>query len=67
MRNVRIKVRDKNIQAALKKFKNKVNDSGHLQELRDRKRYVKPSAVRRKQKMDAVREQKWEDERRENE
>ena len=43
------------INRALKKYKRKVNDSGHLLELRDRKNYTKPKTVRRKEKLDAIR------------
>jgi len=32
-------------------------DSGHLQELRERKEYTKPKTARRKQKLQAIREQ----------
>ena len=60
---VKIKVVKGNIQQALKKFKNKTMDSGHLQELRDRQQFLKPSVVKRKMKKDAVRKQKWDDER----
>jgi len=56
---VKVKVIKGNIQLALKKFKNKVMDSGHLQELREREQYLKPSVVNRKQKKDAIRVQKW--------
>jgi small subunit ribosomal protein S21 len=43
------------INRALKKYKRKVNDSGHLLELRDRKEFTKPKVARRKQKLDAIR------------
>jgi small subunit ribosomal protein S21 len=59
---VRVKVIKGNIQQALKKFKNKTMDSGHLQELRDRQQFLKPSVVKRKQKKDAIRAQRWSDE-----
>ena len=58
-----VKVIKGNIQQALKKFKNKTMDSGHLQELRERQQYLKPSIVKRKQKKDAVRKQQWDRER----
>ena len=60
-----VKVIKGNIQQALKKFKNKTMDSGHLQELRDRQQYLKPSVVKRKQKKDAIRKQQWDRERNE--
>jgi len=58
-----VKVIKGNIQQALKKFKNKTMDSGHLQELRDRQQFLKPSVVKRKQKKDAIRKQQWDRER----
>ena len=54
-----VKVIKGNIQQALKKFKNKTMDSGHLLELRERQQYLKPSVIKRKQKKDAIRAQKW--------
>ena len=52
---VKVEVRNGDIMRALKLFKRKTMDSGHLQELRDRKEYTKPTTVRRKQKQQAVR------------
>jgi small subunit ribosomal protein S21 len=46
---VTIEVRNGDIAKALKLFKKKVEDSGHLQELRERKEYKKPSVVKREQ------------------
>jgi len=60
---VSVKVIKGNIQQALKKFKNKTMDSGHLQELRERQQFLKPSVVKRKQKKDAIRKEKWDRER----
>jgi ribosomal protein S21 len=57
---VTVKVVKGNIQQALKKFKNKTMDSDHLNELRERKQFLKPSVVKRKQKKDAIRKQRWE-------
>ena len=64
---VAVKVIKGDINRALKKYKRKVNDSGHLMELRDRQQYTKPKTVRRKEKMDAIRRndrevlfEKWE-------
>lgn len=54
---VSVKVIKGDINRALKKYKRKVNDSGHLEELRERKTYTKPKTVRRKQKQQAIREQ----------
>ena len=60
---VAVKVIKGNIQQALKKFKNKTMDSGHLQELRDRQQFLKPSVVKRKLIKDAQRKQRWDMER----
>ena len=46
------KVINGNIEAALKFWKRQVKESNVLQELKDRKEFIKPSAVKRKQKMD---------------
>jgi small subunit ribosomal protein S21 len=43
-------VKDDNIERALRKFKKKVQDSGLLQELRDRETYEKPTALRKRKK-----------------
>ena len=47
-------VKDDNVDKALRKFKKKVQDSGLLQELRDRETYEKPT-TRRKRKKSAAR------------
>ena len=57
---VTVKVIKGDINRALKKFKRRVNDSGHLLELRERKYYTKPTTVRRKAKLQAIREQQKE-------
>jgi len=54
---VSVKVFKGDINRALKKFKRGVMDSAHLQELRERQTYTKPKTVRRKQKLQAIREQ----------
>ena len=54
---VTIKVRNGDINKALKMFKKKTFESGHLMELRERQTYTKPKTVRRKQKLDAIRRQ----------
>jgi len=54
---VSVQVRNGDINKALKIFKKRGFDSGHLQELRDRKEYTKPSVARRKQKQQAVRKE----------
>jgi small subunit ribosomal protein S21 len=48
---ISIKKRDgEDINSLLKRFKRKVENSGHLIELRERKYFVKPSMVKRIQK-----------------
>lgn len=54
----RTEVRSGNIEKALKEFKRKTMDIGHLQELRDRKEYTKPKTKRRKARLDAIRREK---------
>ena len=51
------KVVNGNIEAALRFFKRQVKDSNVLQEVRDRQEFIKPSAVRRKQKQQAIRKE----------
>jgi len=41
-------VRNDNVEQAMRKFKKKIQDSGLLQELRDREFYEKPTATRKK-------------------
>ena len=50
---VSVEVRNNDIAKALKLFKKRVEDSGHLQELRERKEYKKPSVFKR-EKMNKV-------------
>jgi len=45
-----VEVRNGNVDAALRKFKRKVQDSGILQELRDRQQYEKPTTKRKRKK-----------------
>lgn len=48
---ISIKKRDgEDINSLLKRFKRKVENSGHLQELKERRYFVKPSMVKRIQK-----------------
>ena len=49
------KVINGNNEAALKFWKRQVKESNVLQEVKDRKEFIKPSAIKRKQKMDAIR------------
>ena len=51
------KVINGNIEAALKFWKRQVKESNVLQEVKDRKEFITPSAVKRKQKMDAIRKE----------
>ena len=57
---VTVKVIKGDINRALKKYKRRVNDSGHLLELRERKYYTKPKTIRRAEKQKAIREQQKE-------
>lgn len=50
-----VKVQNNDINKVLKQFKKRVMDSGHIQEYRDRREYLKPSAVKRKAKQHAIR------------
>lgn len=50
-----VKVVNGNIEMALKTFKRKLKDSGKIEELKDRKEYIKPSAVKRRKMQQAVR------------
>ena len=59
-RLVTIKVRNGDINRALKKFKRAILDSGHLFELKERQEYTKPTTIRRKQKQKAIRNQQIE-------
>ena len=53
---VTIRVRKGDIGRALKLFKRLVKESDHIQELKKRKEYIKPTTKRRKQKQVAIRE-----------
>lgn len=60
--NIRIKVRKgEDIQRALKRYKNKYSEFGIREELMDRKTFTKPTTAKRKQKMDAIRNYKREE------
>jgi small subunit ribosomal protein S21 len=56
-KQVSVKVQKGNIQKALRLFKRKIEDSGHLQLLRENQTYTKPTTVRRREKQLAVRAQ----------
>lgn len=49
---VKVKVRDGNLSKALQIFKNKVNKSGHLLELKERQAYLKPSVIKHAKNQD---------------
>lgn len=55
---VSVIVKKGDINQALKVFKKKVETSGHLKELKERKEYLKPTTKRRLEKQKAVRENK---------
>ena len=55
----RTKVIKGDINRALKRFKSATIESGHLEELKDRKQYTKPTTKKRKMMKDAVRNLKW--------
>lgn len=60
--NFTVKVNKKlGIQKALKKFKSKFAEYEIREELMRRREYLKPSVVKRKQKMDAIRNYKREE------
>ena len=48
-----------NINKALKRFKNKVRSTKLIRSIRDNQYFEKPSQARRKQKMKAIRINKW--------
>lgn len=50
-----VKVVHNQIEPAIKLWKRRLKDSGKLEELKDRKEFIKPSAVKRKQKKEAIR------------
>ena len=47
MTGKKVIVHDGNVEKALRKFKKKVQDSGILQEVRQRQKYVKPTIKRK--------------------
>lgn len=54
-RGLVIEVHDGNVEKALRKLKKKVQESGILQELREREHYEKPTTARKKAKNAAKR------------
>lgn len=61
MSNIRIKVGKKPIEKALKQFKRKFAEYEIKEQLVERRRFTKPTTKRRKQKMDAIRNYKREE------
>lgn len=55
---VTVEVKDGNIEGALRVFKKKVFNSGHLDEYKKRQEYVKPSVIKREKKKESVWNQK---------
>lgn len=54
-----VEVRDNDIQKALKIFKKRVEQSGHIKELKDRRYYKKPSVVKRENKNKVLYSREW--------
>jgi|TARA_B100001758_G_C18410968_1_gene615640 small subunit ribosomal protein S21 len=55
-----VKIRkNENINQALKRFKRKFRDTGVVKEIRKRKEFIKPSALKRKQKLKAIHKAKF--------
>ena len=50
-------VKDDNVERALRKFKKKINESGLLQNIRDREQYEKPTTERKRKK--AAAKNRW--------
>ena len=55
MEIVSVKVENGDINKALKTFKKRCMDAGHLQEYKDRQQYLKPSVVKREMMQPAKR------------
>ena len=56
--HVGVKVKNGDFEKALRKFKKKVNESAHLEELKERQEYVKPSVRKREVLKSAQREER---------
>ncbi len=50
LKGLRVEVRNDDVNGALRRFKRKVEDSGLLQDLRDKEFYEKPTTARKKAK-----------------
>jgi small subunit ribosomal protein S21 len=46
--------KEKNLETALRSYKNKVQKTKQIQNLRERKEFVKPSVIRRKEVLNAI-------------
>ena len=57
---VSVEVRDNDIQKALKIFKKRVEASGHIKELKERRYYKKPSVIKRENKNKVLYSREWE-------
>lgn len=53
LRGRSVLVQDGNYERALRKFKKKINDSGILNDIRDREFYEKPTSIRKRKKSTA--------------
>lgn len=56
---VSVEVRDNDIQKALKIFKKRVEQSGHIKELKERRYYKKKSVVKRENKNKVLYSREW--------
>lgn len=50
-------VKNDNVEQAIRKLKKRIQDSGLLQDLRDREAYIKPTAAKKRKKAQA--KQRW--------
>jgi small subunit ribosomal protein S21 len=50
VKGLKVEVKDGNVTQALRKFKNKVDDSGKLEDLRSKMFYEKPTTKRKRKK-----------------
>lgn len=58
---VSVKVRNNNVDGAIKLFKKRVMDTGILQEYKKRQEFEKPSVTKRRKKKESIWKQKLED------
>jgi len=57
---VEVKVRDNNVMQAFRKLKKKLHNEGVIQDIQDRKFFVKPSVKKRLKRKEAIRKQRKE-------